>query len=253
MMKGKILFIFFFCAALLVASLTPKGGVLAQEVKKIRSIEAYDMLNTLPDTYLIDVRSREEYQVVGHPVKAYNFPYMIFTSHFVKEGEKPGYQFQKNKAFAEQVGKVFKKTDNLLILDRDGVRSAPAAKELMATGFKNVFDIFDGFEGPEFPHFEDPNQLKFYRQLARRYKPCLSGRCTCRPNVGRAAHGGGRGPHHKRLMADTSAEEDSRSRAEPAFQPASTALGWTWVSRHRWPVAFMRSELMRTESCATSG
>jgi hypothetical protein len=84
-------------------------------------------------------------------------------------------------------------------------------------------------------------------------KPCLSGCCTCRPNVGCAAHGGGRGPHHKRLMADTSAEQDSRSRAEPAFQPASTALGWTCVWRHRWPVAFMRSELMRTESCATSG
>jgi hypothetical protein len=114
-MKGKLFFISFFCVALFVASLIPKGGLLAQEAKKIRSIEAYDMLNTLPDSYLIDVRSREEYQLVGHPVKAYNFPYMVFTSHFVKEGEKPGYQFQKNKAFAEQVGKVFKNTDNLLI------------------------------------------------------------------------------------------------------------------------------------------
>jgi rhodanese-related sulfurtransferase len=170
MMKGKFLFISFSCAVLLVASLTLKGALLAQEPKKIRSIEAYDMLNTLPETYLIDVRSREEYQLVGHPVKAYNFPYTFFIPHFAKEGGKPGYQFQKNKAFVEQVGKVFKKTDNLLVLDRDGVRSAPAAKELMAAGFKNAFDVFDGFEGPEFPHFEDPNQYKFYRQLARRYK-----------------------------------------------------------------------------------
>ena len=95
---------------------------------------------------------------------------MFLTSQFTKEGEKPGYQFQKNKAFVEQVGKVFKRTDNLLVLDRDGVRSAPAAKELMAAGFKNAFDVIDGFEGPEFPHFDDPNQYKFYRQLARRYK-----------------------------------------------------------------------------------
>ena len=169
-MKGKLLFISFFCLALLVASLTLKSGLLAQEVKKVRSIEAYDMLNTLPDTYLIDVRSREEYQLVGHPVNAYNFPYMFFTPHFVKEGEKSGYQFQRNKAFLEQIGKVFKKTDNLLILDRDGARSAPAARELMGAGFKNAFDVFDGFEGSEFPHFDDANQYKFYRQLARRYK-----------------------------------------------------------------------------------
>ena len=37
----------------------------AQEAKKILSIEAYDMLNTVPDTYLIDVRTRAEYQFVG--------------------------------------------------------------------------------------------------------------------------------------------------------------------------------------------
>ena len=170
MMKGNLVLTSFFAVALMAASLTPRAGLLAQDAKKIRSIEAYDMLNTLPDSYLIDVRSKEEYQLVGHPVKAYNFPYMFFTSHFVKEGEKPGYQFQRNKAFADQVGKAFKKTDNLLIIDRDGVRSALAVKELAAAGFRNIFDVFDGFEGPEFPYFEDQNQLKFYRQLARRYK-----------------------------------------------------------------------------------
>ena len=45
----------------------------AEEVKKILSIEAYDMLNTVPDTYLIDVRTRPEYQFVGHSPKAYLF------------------------------------------------------------------------------------------------------------------------------------------------------------------------------------
>jgi hypothetical protein len=93
---------------------------------------------------------------------------MFFTTQFNKDGEKPGYQFTKNKAFLEQIGKVFKKTDNLLILGRDGTRSAQAAKELAGAGFKNVFDVEDGFEGPEFPFFEDPNRHKFYRQLAKR-------------------------------------------------------------------------------------
>lgn len=144
------------------------GWAQAQEPKKIKSIEAFDMLNTVPDTYLIDIRSQAEYQFVGHPSKAYNFPYMFFTVQFNKDGEKPGYTFAKNKAFLEQIGKVFKKADNLLILGRDGARSAQAAKELSGAGFKNVFDVEDGFEGPEFPFFEDPDRHKFYRQLAKR-------------------------------------------------------------------------------------
>jgi len=145
------------------------GVAVCEEPKKILSIEAYDMLQTVPNTFLIDVRTRAEYQFVGHPFKAYLFPYRFFTSHFAQGEGKPGYQpGSKNKAFVEQIAKVFKKTDNLLILCRDGERSALAAKDLINAGFKNVFDVTDGFEGPEFPTFEDSNRHKFYRQLAKR-------------------------------------------------------------------------------------
>jgi len=144
------------------------GWAGAQEPKKIKSIEAFDMLNTVPDTYLIDVRTQAEYQFTGHPAKAYNFPYMFFSNRFNKDGEKPGYQLTRNRAFLEQIGKAFKKTDNLLILSREGARSAQAGKELVGAGFKNVFDVEDGFEGPQFPSFEDPNRQKFFRQLAKR-------------------------------------------------------------------------------------
>jgi rhodanese-related sulfurtransferase len=147
------------------------GPVLAQEGKKILAIEAFDMLNTVPDTYLIDVRTRAEYQFVGHAYKAHLFPYMFFTSQFFQGEEESGYQMSaKNKAFVEEISKVFKKTDNLLIIGRDGTRSALAAKDLIEAGFKNVFDVFDGFEGPTFPTFEDTNRHKFYRQLAKRNK-----------------------------------------------------------------------------------
>jgi len=143
----------------------------AQEPNKVLSIEAYDMLNTVPDTYLIDVRTRAEYQFVGHPISAYLFPYQFFTGELGKTGESHGYLLSaKNKAFVEEIGKVFKKTDNLLIICRDGARSALAVKELMDGGFKNVFDVEDGFEGPEFPAFRDSNKDKYYRQLAKRNK-----------------------------------------------------------------------------------
>jgi len=143
--------------------------VLAQEPKKMLSIEAYDMLNTVPDTYLIDVRTRAEYQFVGHPVNAYLFPYMFLSNDFIMIDEKFVYRFDfKNDAFIGEINKVFKKTDNLLIISRDGTRSALAALDLVNAGFKNVYDVEDGFEGRLFPSFEDSNKDKFYRQLAKR-------------------------------------------------------------------------------------
>jgi len=58
------------------------------------------------------------------------------------------------RRFTEEIGKVFKKTDNLLIISRDGRRSALAVKELMDAGFKKTYDVKNGFEGPEFPFFK---------------------------------------------------------------------------------------------------
>ena len=148
------------------------GVGFAEEPKKILCLEAYDMLNTVPDTYLIDVRTRAEYQLVGHPINTYLFPYMFLRNKLTKrKDQKYGYGINvKNKAFTAEIGKVFKKTDNLLIISRDGTRSALAAKELMKAGFKKTYDVENGFEGPEFPFFEDSNKQKFYRQLAKRNK-----------------------------------------------------------------------------------
>ena len=141
----------------------------AQEAKKILSIEAYDMLNTVPDTYLIDVRTRAEYQLVGHPPMAYLFPYVFWKGNFEKIDDVFSYRLNyKNKALVEQINKAFKKTDNLLIISRDGTRSALVAKTLIEEGYKKVFDVEDGFEGKEFPSFEDDNRNKFYKQLAKR-------------------------------------------------------------------------------------
>lgn len=139
--------------------------------KEILSIEAYDMLNTVPDTYLIDVRTRAEYQFVGHPINAYLFPYVFFTGKLKKKEETYSYAMgEPNEAFVEEVSKVFKKTDNLLIISRDGTRSVLAAQALVKAGFKNVYDVVNGVEGPKFPFFRDSDKQKFYHQLAKRNK-----------------------------------------------------------------------------------
>ncbi len=169
-MTRKTLFLVFVFIAVGTLFVFPRQSP-AQEPKGILSIEAYDMLNTVPDTYLIDVRTRAEYQFTGHPINAYLFPYTFLTNEFGKRDERYVYRFNlKNKAFIEEISKVFKKTDNLLIISREGTRSAQAAKDLLEAGFKNVFNVEDGFEGSKFPTFKDSNKDKFYRQLAKRNK-----------------------------------------------------------------------------------
>jgi rhodanese-related sulfurtransferase len=169
MKKKKIILLLIAVTCLAFLSI-PWGTALSEEIKKIMSIEAYDRLNTVPDTYLIDVRTKAEYQYVGHPLNAYLFPYMLLNDKLVKSADRYEYGTTKNKDFISEVVKAFKKTDNLLILSRDGSLSALAAKELSAAGFKNVFDITDGFEGAEFPTDADENKNKYYRQLAKRNK-----------------------------------------------------------------------------------
>ena len=143
----------------------------SQDPKPILSIEAYDMLNTVPDSYLIDVRTQFEYQFIGHPGNAYNFPFQFLTNEVGKVNENLEYMLSEpNKQFIPEISKIFKKTDNLIIIDRDGARSAAAAKVLIKAGFKNTYDVIDGFEGAKFPTFEDKNKDKFYRQLAKTNK-----------------------------------------------------------------------------------
>jgi rhodanese-related sulfurtransferase len=148
-----------------------QGHARSEEPKDILSIEAYDMLNTVPNTYLIDVRTRAEYQFIGHAPMAHLFPYFFLTDELVKQEDGWEYQLAKNdKAFVQEISQRFQKSNNLLIICRDGTRSILAARELIKAGFKNVYNVKDGFEGPLFPFYEDQNKHKFYRQLAKRNK-----------------------------------------------------------------------------------
>jgi rhodanese-related sulfurtransferase len=131
------------------------GPAWCQEPKNVLSIEAYDMLRTIPNTYLIDVRTRAEYQFIGHPPMAYLFPYCFFNNRLVKNEEGITYQFNAiNRSFIEEISKVFQGENNLIIICRDGARSIDAAAKLMENGFKHVYNVKNGFEGPQFPFFD---------------------------------------------------------------------------------------------------
>jgi len=63
-MRRSLLFL------VVVALILGCAGVgYGQEPKRILSVEAFDMLNTVPDTYLVDIRTQAEYQFVGTPLK----------------------------------------------------------------------------------------------------------------------------------------------------------------------------------------
>jgi len=109
--------------------------------------QAYEMVKKDPrHVFLVDCRTRAEYQFVGHPEGAYNVPVRFLTN---KVGEK-GYLEESNPNFGKDLLARFNpKTDTLIILCRSGNRSCTACNEAVKAGFAEdkVFNLMGGFEG----------------------------------------------------------------------------------------------------------
>jgi rhodanese-related sulfurtransferase len=108
---------------------------------------AYEMIQKDPShTFLIDCRTRAEYQYVGHPEGAYNIPIRFLST---KVGKK-GYLEVDNPNFGQDLLARFNpETDTLIILCRSGNRSCKGCNEAIKAGFKEdkVFNMMGGFEG----------------------------------------------------------------------------------------------------------
>jgi rhodanese-related sulfurtransferase len=97
-------------------------------------------------TFIVDCRTRAEYQYVGHPEGAYNIPLRFLST---KVGEK-GYLEVDNPNFGKDLLARFNpETDTLIILCRSGNRSCKACNEAIKAGFaeEKVFNMMGGFEG----------------------------------------------------------------------------------------------------------
>lgn len=110
-------------------------------------VEAFKMVEKDPEhTFLVDCRTRAEYQYVGHPENAYNIPLRFLSA---TPGKK-GYIEIDNHDFAKALLARFNpKTDTLIILCRSGNRSCTACNEAIKAGFseEKVFNMMGGFEG----------------------------------------------------------------------------------------------------------
>ncbi len=78
----------------------------------VTPIQAYQMVQKDPQhTFLVDVRTRAEYQFVGHAVGAYNIPFMFLTNGVGKKG----YNLAPNPDFVKDLLARFNpKTDTLI-------------------------------------------------------------------------------------------------------------------------------------------
>ena len=109
--------------------------------------QAYAMVQKdIDHTFIVDVRTRPEHQLVGHPVGAYNVPKKFWTG---KLGKK-GYGMKDNANFEKDLLARFNSaTDKLIFMCRSGKKSALASAAAIRAGWnpKDVCSMLGGFEG----------------------------------------------------------------------------------------------------------
>jgi rhodanese-related sulfurtransferase len=109
--------------------------------------EAFEMVKKDPQhIFLVDCRTRAEYQFVGHPEGAYNIPINFLST----DAGKKGYIEKANPNFGKDLQARFNPaTDTLIIFCRSGNRSCVGCNEAIKAGWSEdkVFNMMGGFEG----------------------------------------------------------------------------------------------------------
>ncbi|WP_342225094.1 rhodanese-like domain-containing protein [Rickettsia endosymbiont of Urophora cardui] len=111
-------------------------------VQNICSKEAYNMLVSNNNTFLVDVRTEEEWKNVGVPSLS-NKNNVIFLSWQLSPF------MELNKDFEDRFLSIIddKMSNIIFFLCRSGHRSLMAANFMANVGYKNCYNIIDGFEG----------------------------------------------------------------------------------------------------------
>jgi rhodanese-related sulfurtransferase len=168
----------FLLTALAFLMLFHPGSALAKDAKKARNISVLEAIQMLEQdsraTFLVDVRTRWEYTLLGHPAKAYNIPWRFATTDFqvkggpYQGGKAPftGYQLSGvvNPDFVGVAKSLFKPEDKLVIISAKGDQGAEAADALVKAGFRHVFNTKHGFFGDDLAPEDQKN-------LAEKFSP----------------------------------------------------------------------------------
>ena len=151
---------------------TPQSKHLVLEEKLtslglyVTAREAYDMWKADPERIkVLDVRTFEEYVLIGHAEMAANVP-LAFPTYKWDAG-KGNYSVVPNSDFVAHVRSRFEPDDTILVMCRSGGRSAMAVNALAKAGFTKLFNIIDGFEGDK---VEDPESIYHGMRLRNGWK-----------------------------------------------------------------------------------
>lgn len=111
-------------------------------VQNICSKEAYNMLVSNNNTFLVDVRTEEEWKHVGVPSLS-NKNNVVFLSWQLSPF------MELNRDFEDRFLSIIddKMSNIIFFLCRSGHRSLMAANFMANIGYKNCYNIIDGFEG----------------------------------------------------------------------------------------------------------
>ncbi len=128
--------------------------------------EAYALWQTKPEqTNVLDVRTFEEYVLIGHAEMAANIP-LAFPS-YSWDANKGNYSVVANTDFIDHAHMRFQPDDTILVMCRSGGRSAMAVNALAKAGFTQVYNIIDGFEGDK---VEDPESIYHGQRMRNGWK-----------------------------------------------------------------------------------
>jgi rhodanese-related sulfurtransferase len=98
--------------------------------------EAHEVLGLTQGAKLIDVRTPAEWDFVGRIPGAIEIPFLSYPDNAL------------NFLFTHSVEAVARDKDTMLLfICRAGGRSAAAAVNLTAAGYKNCYNVLEGFEG----------------------------------------------------------------------------------------------------------
>ncbi|MGR8918350.1 MAG: rhodanese-like domain-containing protein [Gammaproteobacteria bacterium] len=111
------------------------------DIKRVTPTEAANVLAHDASAILIDVRSKVEFDYVGHPAQAVN----VIWKDYPDWQENPNFVAEVRAALEASGGD--EPARPILAICRSGARSLAAAKALDAAGYTNLYNVEEGFEG----------------------------------------------------------------------------------------------------------
>jgi len=102
---------------------------------------AFALLSGVPGARLIDVRTRAEWEYVGHVPNSFLLEWILYP-----DGQRNAQFLSQLQAAAPDHGAP------VLFLCRSGHRSDAAARAAAAAGYSTAFNVLEGFEGDKDTH-----------------------------------------------------------------------------------------------------